>query len=431
MIFRNLASLSLGGFSFRRASTISPLLSVAMASGATLVLLSLVLGVRKTGVGGILSTLPITRMVVAPKQVDVLFFRMGSPLASFEPSLIDSLQRIDGVRAVWPEMVMTMPTTLFGNLLGNAFTTDCAVYGVDAGFFPEEERTDEFSPAPEGEPVPAVLSTQLVDLYNSGFAGAQNLPSLSHKALIGRHFTLYLGTSSFFPAPPGGKVKSVRCRIVGLSNLVSVTGVTVPRSSAASWHDWYYGGLESEKFASLHVILESSDKVADARMAIETMGLHARSGRELAEKIALISKYLSVVTAALVALFLLLAGLGTANTLSLEVSFQAQRIGLYRSLGASRSDILGIYLFRAAVLGAFGSALGLVPAAGLLTLADGLLQKVLPFLAGLPSSPLRVSLSLFVIAFLLGVAASTLAGIGPARRAANVDPVVALRSQET
>ncbi len=431
MIFQNVWALARKSFSFTRTATISPLLSVAMASGASLLLLSLVIGVRRVGVGGLLSTLPITRLVVGPKQVDLLFLRLGSSTVSMESSAIDSLRNIDGVAAVWPEMVLTMPTSLTGNLIGTPFSTDCATYGVPLEFFPPEQRPSGFSRAKTGEPIPAVLSLQLIDLYNSGFAGAQNLPGLSPKALLGRHFNLFLGTSSFFPSPPGGKTKWVRCKIVGLSDLVSVTGVTVPETYAKEWHEWYYDGAESPKFSSLHVVVESSEQVATVRKEIEALGLQARSPGEMAEKVALVSRYLSFATAVLMGLLLLLAGMGTANTLGLEVTFQAQRIGLYRALGASRKDVTRIYLLRAVWIGVSGAIAGLIPAAVLLLIADSLLVRVLPALARLPSSPLAISPFLMLISCVLAITASVVAGLGPAVKASRVDPVVALRRQET
>lgn len=431
MIFSNLIRLIRGNFSLRRSSTLSPLLSVAVAAGVSFLLLSLVIGVRRVAVGGVLAKLPITRLVVGPKQLDFLFLRLGSPTTSFEAGIIDSIRALDGVSAVWPEMVMTMPTSLVGNLIGTAFGTDCATYGVHPDFFPEEERSAAFdTPLSAGEPTPAILSSQLIDLYNSGFAEAQNLPSLSSKALVGRHFTLFLGTSSFFPAPPAGKTKQIRCRIVGLSDLVSVTGVTVPIETARKWHAWFYDGIEQEKFSSLHVILSSSEVVSDVRKEIEELGLHAKTSGEMADKIALVARYLSIVTGVLMLLLLLLAGLGTANTLGLEVSFQAQRIGLYRAVGASRRDILGIYLLRAVGLGVLGSISGLCVSLIVLLAAERILIHIAPFIARLPTSPLAVSPFAVIVSGTLAVAACVLAGIGPALRAANIDPVIALRRHE-
>lgn len=429
MTARNLIALSVRSLAGRRAASVAPLLSVGLATGTTFLLLSVAAGVRQAGVGGLLASLPITRLIVTARQVDIFFLRFGAPGSSLEAAAAESLRGIDGVTAVLPEQVLTMPTSLAGDLIGTSFSTDCAVYGVSAGFFPRPPPG--FGPAPPGDPVPVVLSSQLIDLYNSGFAGSQNLPGLSEKALIGRHFTLFIGTSSFQPAARYEKTKAVRCRIVGVSDMVSVTGVTVPEVTAREWHEWYHGADVPPRYASIHVEVASSDLVDGVRRQIEARGLQVRNPRELAEKVALASQYLSVVIAAIIVVFLLLAGIGTATTLGLEVALQAERIGLYRSMGAAAGDIRLIYLVRAILIGAIGAVSGLAGGVLLLAVTARGLSAVLPFMARLPASWLAPHGSIAAAALALGMLASVGAGLIPAHRAARMDPVDALRSAET
>ncbi|MBN1426333.1 ABC transporter permease [Candidatus Fermentibacteria bacterium] len=424
MITRNTLSLAIRSFTRRKASSVAPLLSVAMATGTTFIVLSVATGVHKAGVSGMLSTLPITRLVATARQVDILFLRLGTS-SSLSEETVRSISRLKGVVSVWPEQVLTMPASLIGDLLGTTFSTDCAVYGVSHEFFPLRERPSEFVPRPAGEPVPAVLSSQLIDLYNSGFAGSQHLPGLSPKALIGRHFTLLLGTSSFLPAERYDRTTSVRCEIVGLSDVVSLTGVTVPDSYALDWHRLYHGPSSPPAFASVHLEVASSDIVAQVRRDIESLGLHVQSPRELAEKIALVSRYISVAAGAIIALFLALAGIGTATTLGLEVALQAERIGVYRSLGASRHDILRLYVLRAFLLGLAGASAGL--AAGLFLVAAAR-QALSTLQLGLPASWLTLNPWHALLALVLGVIASVGAGLVPALRASRLDPADALRS---
>ena len=431
MTFRNLIALSTRSFAGRKVAHLAPLLSVAMASSTTFVLLSIAWGVHRVGVSGLLSSLPITRLVATARQVEVLFLRVGTPLSSLEDSTLASIRRIKGVTAVWPEQVLTMPTSLMGDLLGTDFSTDCAVYGVSDSFFPPDQRPKGFTHRTAGEPIPVVLSSQLVDLYNSGFAGSQNLPGLSQKALVGRHFTLFLGTSSFLPAGWSDRVTSANCVIAGVSDLVSVTGVTVPDAYAKEWHAWYHGIGAPSRYASIHVEVASSDIVAEVRREIEARGLQVGNPRELAEKIALASQYVSAATAAIIALFLLLAGVGTGTTLGLEVTLQAERIGIYRSLGASGKDVLRIYFARAVILGVVGAVAGLAVAAGLLAVVGRWLGAFLPFVTRLPATWLELRPGLALVSFLLGAGASSVAGLVPARRAARLDPADALRSAET
>ncbi|MCU0612406.1 MAG: ABC transporter permease [Candidatus Eisenbacteria bacterium] len=431
MITRNLLALAVRSLAGRRASSVAPLLSLAMATGTTFVLLSIAWSLHGAGVSGLLSRLPITRMVVTARQVDLLFLRLGTPLSSLDDRSLQSVRAIEGVEAAWPELVLAMPVSLVGDLLGTTFSTDCAVYGVGGDFFPAGNRPPGFVHREPGAAVPVVLSSQLIDLYNSGFAGSQNLPGLSRNALVGRHFTLFLGTSSFVPALPRDRVLSVRCEVVGLSDAVSVTGVTAPEAYAREWHRWFHGESTPVQYSSIHVEAASSSIVDRVRRDIESLGLQISNPRELAEKIALLSKYLSAAIAAIVVLFLVMAGVGTASTLGLEVTHQAERIGVYRALGASQSDVRRIYMARAAVLGLAGATLGLLPAIGLQVVMGNALEALVPIAANLPPSWREFNPALALISLSLGLATCVVAGIAPAHRAARLDPADALRRAGT
>ncbi len=160
----NLAALSLRTLAIRRGTHLTTVWAVALATGTTFVALSLALGLRQIGGPRLLGDLPITRLVVTARQADVLFLRLQPSLLVVDSTSLAALHRIKGVTAVWPEYALAAPASLVANLLGTSFSTDCAVYGVPPGFFPPSERPLGFVPPAPGEPVPVVLSPQLIEL---------------------------------------------------------------------------------------------------------------------------------------------------------------------------------------------------------------------------------------------------------------------------
>ena len=127
------------------------------------------------------------------------------------------------------------------------------------------------------------------------------------------------------------------------------------------------------------------------------------------------------VTASLLGMFALLAlvitGAGLAGVVAFSVSQRTQEIGVRMALGAERSEVLGMVLKEGLRLVVIGLVIGIAGAVGLTRLLAGLLY-------GVPATdPLTFAA---VIAVLLAVAA--VACLVPARRAATVDPMVALRS---
>lgn len=113
---------------------------------------------------------------------------------------------------------------------------------------------------------------------------------------------------------------------------------------------------------------------------------------------------------------LLLAAVGIYGMLAYDVSQRTREIGIRGAIGASRAQITGLILRQGLTKAGIGIALGLVGALFLTRFMTGLLYDVRPTD---PAAYLVVSLVLIAVA--------SLASYLPARRAACVDPVVALR----
>jgi putative ABC transport system permease protein len=117
------------------------------------------------------------------------------------------------------------------------------------------------------------------------------------------------------------------------------------------------------------------------------------------------------------AVALFLAGVGVYGVLSFSVSQRTQEMGVRIALGARQSDVLGLVVRQGVTLAAMGVMLGLAGAFGITRVIRSLLYNVTP------TDPLSFGgVALFLA--LIAVLASYL----PARRATNVDPMVALRN---
>ena len=105
--------------------------------------------------------------------------------------------------------------------------------------------------------------------------------------------------------------------------------------------------------------------------------------------------------------------------MTITVSERTGEIGLLRALGARRTHILALFLGEAIILAALGGGTGLIIGIG-----GGQLLHLL-----IPAMPLHISWLYVFLAETLAVAIGMLAGVLPARHAAQLDPIEALRAE--
>jgi ABC-type antimicrobial peptide transport system permease subunit len=140
--------------------------------------------------------------------------------------------------------------------------------------------------------------------------------------------------------------------------------------------------------------------------------------REVVSRSLLVERLVAQVSVAFGALALLIAAVGLYGVLAYGVARRRREIGVRIAVGASRSAVEWMFLRESFVLLAAGLAIGL-PAAILL------IRLVSSMLYGLgPQDPAAMASVVAVLAF-----ATAAASFVPARRAASIDPIVALREE--
>jgi putative ABC transport system permease protein len=118
---------------------------------------------------------------------------------------------------------------------------------------------------------------------------------------------------------------------------------------------------------------------------------------------------------------LIVGGIGVANIMYIVVRERTREVGLRRAVGATRADILRQFFAEALLIVAMGATLGLLLSLGLVVALGGLPIKEF---VGVPTISPQVLAATLVLLALVAFAA----GLMPARRAAALDPVEALRT---
>lgn len=132
-----------------------------------------------------------------------------------------------------------------------------------------------------------------------------------------------------------------------------------------------------------------------------------------------ILRILTAVVAGIAAISLAVAGIGIMNVMLVSVSERTDEVGLLKAVGATRRQILAIFLLEAAMLSTVGGALGLLLGTIVVRIGNAFVPAV------------HAATPLWAIGAVLALSLGTGIGFGilPAWRAARLDPVVALQGR--
>jgi lipoprotein-releasing system permease protein len=117
------------------------------------------------------------------------------------------------------------------------------------------------------------------------------------------------------------------------------------------------------------------------------------------------------------------AAFGIASVLAVSVVQRSREIGILRAVGATRRQIMNVFLIQGALFGVTGSVFGSMMAAGFLAAWRTIARNP----DGTPLFVIETEPSLFVWAALVAGLTGLVAAASPARRASGLDPVVAIR----
>jgi putative ABC transport system permease protein len=140
--------------------------------------------------------------------------------------------------------------------------------------------------------------------------------------------------------------------------------------------------------------------------------------KEIASMLTSTTRVLTGLLGAVAAVSLLVGGIGIMNIMLVSVTERTREIGIRLAIGALENEVLKQFLLEAVVLSSLGGIIGItfgLSAAGLLAMLLGI--------------PFVISPVIVLIAFMFSAAVGVVFGYVPARKAAQLDPIEALRHE--
>ncbi len=169
-----------------------------------------------------------------------------------------------------------------------------------------------------------------------------------------------------------------------------------------------------ETTASIEEALRTSHKLKDA----EDNDFEIRTQEELISNFSSISEMMLILLGAISAISLLVGGIGIMNIMFVSVTERTREIGLRLAIGGKGKDILLQFLMEAILLSVLGGLIGVLMGYAISYTVEGVMNW-----------PILITKSSVILSFMVCTFIGVFFGWYPARKAAALDPIVALRHE--
>ena len=360
----------------------------------------------------------------------------GATFKALNQSEIDKIGKIKGVESVAPAYLVSTQYFVFEGS-DKRFTADVTTYDASV----KAETAAGALPA---------LNTQLGKrdiVVPQSFVEQMNMKP---DEMIGKKVTLHINKAANPPSDaevqaafasggsaavqalvsPESKDEVFTIRAVSATSSTSFTASSalfISDTSAKELSDYITEGTSQyQKYITATVRIGQDVDALTVKQEIEKLDVAARTAEDLQELLFTIVNVIQGIVMVFGVLALIASVFGIINTQYISVLERTREIGLMKALGMRGRHVSRLFQLEAAWIGLFGGALG----AGLAIIVGTLLNPVLTEMLSIGDASILVFeplpiLGLVVALMLLGM----IAGWFPARKAAKLDPIEALRTE--
>ncbi len=413
----------------RKFRTVLTVLGMSVGIGAMVLLISFAAGLQKANKEMLLSSMELTQLTVmknSPQNGPGLVVE-GDASSSFSVDELKTLTDIPHVKIAYPSYTLYDLKLSYNGATNEQMLTPTPVEIIDQK---KKDKLEAGAWWTENDATAVVLSQQTAD----------NL-KVSPSDLVGKTVTLQLLKWSM--QGQSEVVKEYSATVTGVlkkstnsfgpfgADAISLGFAEVINNDRPAG-EGYDPKLES--WSTVNVIVDEPDNVKSVREEIQKKGWYASGVEELINQLNQGFLIMKIVLGIIGGIGLVVALIGITNSMLMAVLERTREIGILAALGASRRTITWLFLIEAAWLGLLGAAVGL---GGAFVLGKLIVAGVGTYFSATGKDPGETTtfLKFYISA---GLALSTLAGAFvitllagwlPARRAARLDPVKALRHE--
>jgi putative ABC transport system permease protein len=396
MTTKDLLKLSTRIFTARKGRTALTILGMGIGFGAILFLVSLGYGLQNALLQTITSSGALTTLDVMPNEQDGKFLTT---------MVVDEMKKISGVDGV--ETSYNFNARIKLGDTGSDSRGEIAGFGY---FDLEGLKVAAGKPLDKNNPKEILVSSAIGKVFGK-----------DPKDLVGQKISF-----SLFPSATAD-VPSSRANIDAGDYMIA--GVTENEEAV------FYASADGLNipadipFAKVKVKCNSSNAMASVKDAIAQHGLSVSSLSDTVDQVNKLFSIVNIILGLFGIITLAVSAIGMFNTMTVALLERTTEIGIMRSIGASRMDILRMFIIESTLMGFAGGVAGII-----LGIASGQIVNLIVNIAAKYMGGKSLNLFAYPLWFLVFVLAFSIiigfaTGIGPAKRASSLDPLEALRSR--
>lgn len=376
--------------SMRTTLTIS---GVVIGIGAIVFLVSLAFGLEKVVIQKTTSLEALTIIDVNPGSTSQV---------QLNEENIKNIQQIPNVEIVAPKINIDSKASF------EKSNTTCVVYAIDPQHFGLEgidadKGTEDFSSEDASE---AIISRKTIKLFD--LKEGENV----------------LGKEITFDFNLGNQEKTSE----SLTQKLQIIGITKEEKSLAYIPLKTIEKFNIKDYNSAKVRVTEKNKIEEVQKKIEEMGFKASSIKtSQIDEINRIFVIVKIILACFGMIALFVASIGIFNTMTISLLERTHEIGIMKALGATNKTIKRLFNYESSIIGLIGGILGVILGyllgTGINTLIIFLAKTFEGEAQAVFYTPLYFAIGVVLFSFIV----SYIAGIYPAKRAAKLNPLEALR----
>lgn len=405
MNYTNLTKISLNAIRRNKVRAFLTMLGIIIGVASVITMLAIGQGSKKS-IQDQVSSMGTNMLFVMPGSQQRGGIQMGN---SNSQSL--TIADLDAIKKNCPSIMYVSPEVrsagqvIAGNT--NALTT---IYGADVDY----------------------LKIKKIDVKEGRMFTAKEINSNAKVCLLGKTVIKNLfGSETFNPIGQTIRFKSIPIKVIGVlsekgqnafgqdqDDVIIAPYTAVQKRILAITHvqSILTSAISEAKSAQASNELDDALRASHKLKANEDDDFTIRSQAELIKTFTSISDVLTILLGAIAGISLLVGGIGIMNIMYVSVTERIREIGLRMSIGGRGIDILMQFLMEAVLLSVIGGIIGILLGMGASKLV-----------AGITSWPVEVMPSSIILSFLVCTIIGVFFGWYPARKAANLDPIDALR----